>query len=373
MLTAKTFRLFYFGPVVLYSVVILGVNGWASDMNFMDREDVLDRLSNHQDLVAVIGRSASRLDEFREAYTHRHRWQDQFLATVIVQEQGELRPFGILVTDLTTNGVRGRIVRNDRFLVTNAVASCSWNNIIDWRYREVMELRGGNVFRFLYSQASPAEMRAARERVPILLNPSDSSSPKLRGVKRDVALGRNSHWQAYTEEMQGEVFPSVIPSHEFDHSACFPREHDLSLGELICMLGNGEAVRAAIEKKLLKEEVNQEYSPLEYACLGGNAEAARVLLEAGYSADFSGDAGFGPVLLAASASGSAELVELLLKYGADVNSVDIGGQTAIFLAPTKDVATSLVRHGADLQLRDARDRTPATMPWNERDSMLSSF
>lgn len=357
MLTAKQCRLYFIAPLAIYSVAILGVNGWASDMNFVDRKHIVDKLSNDKDLVAAIHRSTGRLDEFREAYVHRHRWQDQFLATVVVQEQGELRPLGILITDLTESGVRGRIIRNGRFLVTNDVASCSWTEIIDWRYRDVMELKGGDVFRFLYARASPVEKRAAEERMPILLRTDDSSYPKLRRVRQGIARGRNLLWQACAEEIKDEVYRSVVPRHEFDRRACFPREDDFSLGELICLLGNEEAVQLAIQKKLLKEEVRQEYSPLEYACLSGNVEAAKVLLEAGYSADFVDGASFAPVLLTASASGSAELVELLIKHGADVNSVDILGRTAIFLAPIKDVASSLVRHGADLHLRDARGGT----------------
>ena len=59
----------------------------------------------------------------------------------------------------------------------------------------------------------------------------------------------------------------------------------------------------------------------------------------------------------ASAKGHSDVVSELLRGRADVNACRAGGFTALHLAPTIDVATLLLQHGADMQIKSTEGYT----------------
>ncbi|XP_064471418.1 ankyrin repeat and SAM domain-containing protein 3-like isoform X2 [Ornithodoros turicata] len=65
-------------------------------------------------------------------------------------------------------------------------------------------------------------------------------------------------------------------------------------------------------------------------------------------------------LMYAACSGYSEILELLLRYGTDVNAVNIQGQTATVLAAmygNKDTVHLLLKFGADREVRDTEGHT----------------
>jgi ankyrin repeat protein len=88
----------------------------------------------------------------------------------------------------------------------------------------------------------------------------------------------------------------------------------------------------------------------------------RMLLDSGADVNAVSQLGRTPLIIAAAAHDSAEVVRLLLTKGANVNASDTTGVTALIAAANADnleVATMLLAHGADVHAR-ARTGEPST-------------
>ena len=95
----------------------------------------------------------------------------------------------------------------------------------------------------------------------------------------------------------------------------------------------------------------------------GAVAAARLLLARGANIDLQPDPRYGntiPLLIQAAKTGSVQLVELLLTYGADVNLRFRQGTTVLHEANsgTPGMFQLLVDHGADLHARDENGESP---------------
>ena len=113
------------------------------------------------------------------------------------------------------------------------------------------------------------------------------------------------------------------------------------------------------------------WSFLMHASMWGNADAARVLLEAG--ADPNGNLVRAAVPLHLAAQNRhLDVIHLLIEYGADVNMQDRQGETAMFPALTTNetrrssIPEALVRAGIDPDIRNKHGMTAfeAMRHWN---------
>ena len=116
-------------------------------------------------------------------------------------------------------------------------------------------------------------------------------------------------------------------------------------------------------------------TPLIRAAKAGDTAAIRLLLAHGAKADLCNNLGITP-LMAAAGLGSNEIdtrgkyvtqkeanaaIDLLVAAGADINAVDNRGRSALHGAAYwgwDDVVRNLVRHHADLSVKDSRGHTP---------------
>ena len=123
--------------------------------------------------------------------------------------------------------------------------------------------------------------------------------------------------------------------------------------------------RSALRKHVnnLKRSKGPEVA-LGEACAFGFIDVVEELLKAGANVNLHGKGGATPLMRAAVGAHS-EIVELLLKSGADVNSRDDRGRTPLILlmctfnkeADVLRGAGSLVTAGADRTLVDSKGRT----------------
>ena len=104
-----------------------------------------------------------------------------------------------------------------------------------------------------------------------------------------------------------------------------------------------------------------QLTPLGHAANKGQLRVAQFLLDSGAEVNRSRDANSWPPLLIAVSAGHKAMVELLLSKGADVNSRDSLGETALHLAAEhgfQSVAESLLAKKADVNARDVSLETP---------------
>ncbi len=104
-------------------------------------------------------------------------------------------------------------------------------------------------------------------------------------------------------------------------------------------------------------------SLLMLAAYNGQAETARVILEAGGDPELANDRGQTP-LAGAAFKGDAAIAKLLLDHGARVDGIGDGTRTALMTAAMFDrteMVDLLLAHGADPDLRDGTDKSAADM------------
>lgn len=95
--------------------------------------------------------------------------------------------------------------------------------------------------------------------------------------------------------------------------------------------GHTETVKLLLQHGAKVDAAPDAYTALMRACIGGQCEAAKLLLDAGADSNAKHDDGQRPLHFAAK-SGSADCVDLLLKHGADASAVAYERDTALTCA-----------------------------------------
>jgi len=123
------------------------------------------------------------------------------------------------------------------------------------------------------------------------------------------------------------------------------------------MQGNTETVRS-----LLKQRVDVDASQgdgttaLHWAAFRDDLEMAKMLIAAGANVKAETREGAITPLFMACTNGSATMIDLLLKSGADANSVKANGTTALMTASASgsaDAVKALLDHGADVNAKES--------------------
>ena len=97
-------------------------------------------------------------------------------------------------------------------------------------------------------------------------------------------------------------------------------------------------------------------TPFELAVVGNNCSVVEYFLQLGQNPNL--ERGGGTPLMSAAANGNIELLNLLLKYGADPDSPGDGKATALMSATGHtEIFKILVNHGANIHARDNYGRT----------------
>lgn len=131
------------------------------------------------------------------------------------------------------------------------------------------------------------------------------------------------------------------------------------------MQGDVAGVRALLQQKADVNGAQADGSTaLHWAAYNDNAEMAEMLVKAGANVNATTRLGNLTPLLMAATNGSTRIVELLLKAGADANSAnDVGTTALMFAAGAGDAAMVrlLLDHGANVNAKDATNGQTALM------------
>lgn len=127
----------------------------------------------------------------------------------------------------------------------------------------------------------------------------------------------------------------------------------------VCADGNYlqvcEAIDSGVDPNKPGDINGNAMTPMFIAATSGNTDAVKALTERG--ADCA--EGF----IAATVSRKIDVIELLVKLGADVNTPDEGGHTALLMAVMMnmtDIAERLIELGADVNLKTDNENNPLT-------------
>ncbi|HDR89430.1 MAG TPA: hypothetical protein ENN63_07385 [Bacteroidetes bacterium] len=151
-----------------------------------------------------------------------------------------------------------------------------------------------------------------------------------------------------------------------------------SAGEdLLSMVREGDL--ASLRKEIGQADLNARYGEegktlLQAAMESRQAKTARYLLRKG--ADPNQAVGGVPLLIAAVAMQNFEMVKLLLNYGAEVDTKDEKGNTALIFAAymgNQEIARLLVHEGADYNYENAAGKTPLDYAIQFRNAGVSSY
>ena len=156
--------------------------------------------------------------------------------------------------------------------------------------------------------------------------------------------------------------------------ACYQRRRDLveillSAGAELDLFEAAAAGRADRARELLAREPGAArafspdgFTPLHYAAFFGFAEIAELLLQAGAEVNAVSRNAMGvEPLHSAAAAGQRGIVKLLLERGASVNARQAGGYTPLHSAANLgdlEMARLLLDHGADPAARNEDGQTP---------------
>ena len=99
------------------------------------------------------------------------------------------------------------------------------------------------------------------------------------------------------------------------------------------------------------------WTPLHIAAHHSHADVAELLIANGADVNAECEGGCTPLHIAAG-KGSKSVAELLLAKGADANARDNGGDTPLRWVLTKDVAELLIARGADVNVMNNNGQTP---------------
>lgn len=129
-----------------------------------------------------------------------------------------------------------------------------------------------------------------------------------------------------------------------------------------CRRGDLEEVRAlcATDPALIHLTDVKGFTPLIIAAYNNHPDTTEFLLEKGADANSQDNAG-NTALMGVSFKGYTHIAMQLLQAGADVNLRNSNGAPALTFAATFGhlrIAELLLQHGADTSLADARGKTP---------------
>lgn len=140
--------------------------------------------------------------------------------------------------------------------------------------------------------------------------------------------------------------------------------------------GNEDALKVFLSDEKMIDSNHYGQSPLQYAVQLGRTQAIDLFIKAGL--DYKTGQGtdkITPLMLAAK-SCEAGSIESLAAAKADLNAVDVKGNTALHYAAKEDCLIGMIalhKNGADLKIKNSKKRTPRKILWRKYNSSDKEF
>ncbi len=310
---------------------------------------VLELVADDAEMHSAISRSVKEWSDFTRAFHQPALRRNGFLAVAVRRENDRLVPVGVRVEKIAGDRIIGKRVENRLVETIDRPMEISLSNVIDWRYIDTLECEGGTLYRLLLSRQIPMFQGKIEDHQAFIIEREEEYDREFRRLMRDIAnlryneveqcLDQHPEWASRWMKMpfffhqfrQRKV--ALYPQTPGSYGAAFG---DRRMMELLNRLG------------ALNYKSETVLGPLFAACHVGNEETTRYLCEQGYDTnarDFDGVPLLHSVL---QQFATPQIVETLVRYGANPNDKDTRDQNAAFLVLDRDVARELIRSDVDL-------------------------
>lgn len=138
---------------------------------------------------------------------------------------------------------------------------------------------------------------------------------------------------------------------------------------LACTRNDAQPIRSLLQRGISPNFYHTGQTPLVTACLHSTTEVVQLLIDAGAEVNTPDRMGISP-FSAACAKGNFEAVQLIRSRITDIDAVGPKGTTPLMLAAGgghRDIVEFLLREGADPHKKDANDRDAATYAMLSKD------
>lgn len=318
--------------------------------SLVDRNELLAQVGNDTALCAAISRAANTIPEFLDAWKRRNDdcnqfLCDQYLVVVVHRTESGFAPIGVMLERVEDGYIYGRLVRNSLPIHGGDPVKCSFAYVIDWRYRQALEMVGGYVYRELLQRLNARQRRDLENLLPFYIRDTEPNRYRIAVIQRDI-------------ETLKEIFtaPRQDVQTLFESPKRSPRKTDRILKvstniiEYMIDFGDARCVDLAIEYDRQTPGVLRG-GPLRHAIGTGNRKAITRLLEIGVDAN-ERDAIDESMLHWATRRSDDWTVSALIDAGADPNARNRRQQTPLFLADSESIIKLLVAAGGDINATD---------------------
>jgi hypothetical protein len=353
-----------FVTIQFLSVFTKGESLMARQQEFVSHAIVRAALSQDEEACQEIDKSRQTLPDFVRAFERRAVRQVDFIVTVMCREVAHLIPVGILLERVAGDTIYGRRIPNELVVDAQEAVMCRADQVIDWRYEDVFELEGGQLYRLLFHRQPWAGQLAIGEKQSFLIDWYDKNAVgdpivkdvEFRDLFRDIANLRHVEVErklrANKSLHQKEGYVPVASEGAAIRSRLGPRTVSRTAAEL----GDAKMIQLLDRLDILRNDSEGE-GLLGWAAASGNLESCRAMLELGFDVNTPDDEYQYTPLSLAAARNYGNVVALLLEHGADCNRRDYRGTTALFDVRSVVVAQQLLAAGARVEVLDNEGRS----------------
>lgn len=318
---------------------------------FLDVNQLEPLLHTDGRVLRAIENSRADIAAFEAALASQSRAKTDFVVVVTRLCSGHPVPLGIEVTSFESGRYSGRLFANGKTREYMDKAECTGSQVIDWRFLYAQELEGGALYREYYRRLPGAIQKQieVEQDFCIRLDSLTEKDKVLRHLMRLAADDESDQLEQAIADLESplylERFPMPICRGHGIFRHWFMSRGSQNLFTYSAGYGTVETVRVLL--KLNSEELlAQENAMLCASCIAENIEVLRFLLEQGASPDRRDQYGMTPLHYGAAANNEA-MIDLLLQFGAPLESGDNRAQSPLFHARQPTAAELLLRHGAN--------------------------